>query len=179
MIIKYVLKNFSRRKIRTILMLLALFVGVAALVALNATVDTYERFFLATISNSAGDYDLVITKKEIEPELLIDPQAVIPVVGGVVWEAVGAQYTFLFGVVIAVISLALVQMPLLPALSFPREAILSCWISLPWVSLSWRVRFSTIFSSRWVMASSSRICSVTSRLISTNFRIFPSVSQTG
>ncbi len=82
MTLKYVLKNFSRRKIRTILMLLALFVGVAALVALNATVDTYERFFVATISNSAGDYDLVITKKEIEPELLIDQQAVIPVVEG-------------------------------------------------------------------------------------------------
>jgi ABC-type antimicrobial peptide transport system permease subunit len=80
MTLKYVLKNFSRRKIRTILMLAALIVGVGALVALNATVDTYERFYLATISNSAGDYDLVITKKEIEPDLLIDERAVIPIV---------------------------------------------------------------------------------------------------
>src|SRR5262245_64825698 len=57
-------------------MLLALIVGVGALVALNATVDTYERFYLATVSNSAGDYDVVITKKEIEPELLIDEQLI-------------------------------------------------------------------------------------------------------
>ena len=61
-------------------MLLALIVGVGALVALNATVDTYERFYVATISNSAGDYDLVITKSEIEPDLLINEQAIIPIV---------------------------------------------------------------------------------------------------
>lgn len=63
-------------------MLLALMVGVGALVALNATIDIYERFYLATISNSAGDYDLVITKDEIEPNLLIDEQAVIPLIAG-------------------------------------------------------------------------------------------------
>jgi ABC-type antimicrobial peptide transport system permease subunit len=78
MTLKYVLKNLSRRKIRTILMLLALIVGVGALVALNATVDVYERFYVATISNSAGDYDLVITKNEIEPNLLIDAPTVMP-----------------------------------------------------------------------------------------------------
>jgi hypothetical protein len=61
-------------------MLLALIVGVAALVTLNAAVDTYERFFLDTISNSAGDYDLIITKKEIEPNLLVDVSRVVPVV---------------------------------------------------------------------------------------------------
>jgi ABC-type antimicrobial peptide transport system permease subunit len=60
-------------------MLLALIVGVGALVALSATVDTYERFFVATVSNSSGDFDLVITKKEIEPELLID-ERLIPLI---------------------------------------------------------------------------------------------------
>ena len=79
---KYVLKSLNRRKIRTILMLLALIVGVGALVALNATVDTYERFYLATISNSAGDYDLVITKSEIEAEQLISEQ-IIPTLQGI------------------------------------------------------------------------------------------------
>lgn len=78
MTLRYVLKNLNRRKIRTILMLLALLVGVGALVALNATVDVYEHFYVATISNTAGDYDLVITKNQIEPNLLIDEQAVIP-----------------------------------------------------------------------------------------------------
>jgi ABC-type antimicrobial peptide transport system permease subunit len=80
--LKYVLKSLNRRKIRTILMLLALIVGVGALVTLNATVDTYERFYLATISNSAGDYDVVITKKEIEPDLLIDEE-IIPALAGI------------------------------------------------------------------------------------------------
>jgi ABC-type antimicrobial peptide transport system permease subunit len=78
--LKYVLKNLNRRKIRTVLMLLALIVGVGALVALNATVDVYERFYVATVSNSAGDYDLVITKSQIEPNLLIDEQAIIPLI---------------------------------------------------------------------------------------------------
>lgn len=82
MTLKYVLKNLNRRKIRTILMLLALAVGVGALVALNATVDIFERFYLATISNSAGDYDLVITRSEIEPNLLINEQEVIPFIVG-------------------------------------------------------------------------------------------------
>jgi ABC-type antimicrobial peptide transport system permease subunit len=58
-------------------MLLALVVGVAVLVALNATIDTYERFYVATVSNSAGDYDLVITKSDIEPNPLIEVQGVI------------------------------------------------------------------------------------------------------
>ena len=80
MTLRYVLKSLNRRKIRTVLMLLALIVGVGVLVALNATVDTYERFYVATISNSAGDYDLVITKSEIEADLLIDTQRIIPVV---------------------------------------------------------------------------------------------------
>ncbi|NJN94301.1 MAG: ABC transporter permease, partial [Anaerolineales bacterium] len=80
MTLRYVLKNLNRRKIRTILMLLALIVGVGALVALNATVDVYERFYVATISNSAGDYDLVITKNQIESNPLIDEQAVIPAI---------------------------------------------------------------------------------------------------
>jgi len=78
--LKYVLKSLGRHKIRTTLMLLALIVGVAVLVALNATVDTYERFYLSTISNSVGDYDLVVTKKEIEPNLLIDAPKVIPTI---------------------------------------------------------------------------------------------------
>jgi ABC-type antimicrobial peptide transport system permease subunit len=75
-VLKYVLKSLTRRKIRTILMLLALIVGVGALVALNATVDTYERFYLATVSNSSGDFDLVIKPKETEATLLVDERLV-------------------------------------------------------------------------------------------------------
>lgn len=80
MTLKYVLKSFRRRKSRTVLMLLALIVGVGILVTLNATVDTYERFYLATISNSVGDYDLVITRKEIESDLLFPDRELIPAI---------------------------------------------------------------------------------------------------
>ena len=76
MTLRYVLKSLNRRKMRTVLMLLALIVGVGALVALSATVDTYERFYLGTVSNTAGDFDLVITKSDIEPDLLIDEQII-------------------------------------------------------------------------------------------------------
>lgn len=76
MTLRYVLKSLNRRKIRTILMLMALIVGVGALVALSATVDTYERFYLGTVSNTAGDYDLVITKNDTEANLLIDEQII-------------------------------------------------------------------------------------------------------
>jgi ABC-type antimicrobial peptide transport system permease subunit len=58
-------------------------VGVGALVALNATIDTYERFYVATISNAAGDYDLVITKGETEADLLIDEQ-IIPTIQSII-----------------------------------------------------------------------------------------------
>lgn len=77
MILKYVWRNFRRRKVRTVLMLAALIVGVAALVSLNATVETYERFYVATISNEAGDFDVIITRKEIEPDLLISTTDII------------------------------------------------------------------------------------------------------
>ncbi|MCB0192012.1 MAG: ABC transporter permease, partial [Anaerolineae bacterium] len=76
MTLRYVLKSLNRRKMRTILMLMALIVGVGALVALSATVDTYERFYLGTVSNTAGDFDLVVTKKDIEPDLLISEKLI-------------------------------------------------------------------------------------------------------
>jgi ABC-type antimicrobial peptide transport system permease subunit len=63
-------------------MLLALIVGVGALVALNATVDTYERFYVATVSNSAGDFDVIITAKETEADQLID-ERYLPLIAAV------------------------------------------------------------------------------------------------
>jgi ABC-type antimicrobial peptide transport system permease subunit len=63
-------------------MLLALIVGVGALVSLNATVDTYERFYVATVSNSAGDFDVIITAKRTEAEQLID-ERYLPLIAAV------------------------------------------------------------------------------------------------
>ncbi|GAB4429791.1 MAG: hypothetical protein Kow0031_10390 [Anaerolineae bacterium] len=79
-------------------MLAALIVGVGALVALSATVDTYERFYVATVSNSAGDYDVVIAKQEYEPEQLID-ERLIPTIAAVDPVAIKRVVSRLQGVV--------------------------------------------------------------------------------
>ena len=40
----YVRRNFRRRRVRTVLMILSLVIGVGTLVTLNATVDSYRRY---------------------------------------------------------------------------------------------------------------------------------------
>jgi ABC-type lipoprotein release transport system permease subunit len=65
----YVLRNFRRRKVRTLLMLSALTVGVAIIVALSAVVDTYRQFYAGTVAGTVGDFDLVITR----PDTLANP----------------------------------------------------------------------------------------------------------
>jgi MFS family permease len=56
---------------------------------------------------------IALSPEEITPNISLGQTinhiaaVVVPVVGGVVWEAVGAQYTFLVGVAIALLSLAL------------------------------------------------------------------------
>jgi predicted MFS family arabinose efflux permease len=58
---------------------------------------------------------IAVAPEEITPNISLGQTinhiaaVIVPVVGGVVWEAVGAQYTFLAGVIIAVVSLALTQ----------------------------------------------------------------------
>ena len=74
MILKYVLRNFRRRKVRTILMVLSLIVGVGTLVALNATVDSYRRYYTGTVAGEVGDFDMVISRPdtELSPYLVVD-----------------------------------------------------------------------------------------------------------
>lgn len=69
MTLLYVLRNFRRRKVRTLLMLSALTVGVAIIVALSAVVDTYRQFYAGTVAGTVGDFDLVITR----PDTLANP----------------------------------------------------------------------------------------------------------
>jgi putative ABC transport system permease protein len=83
MILTYVLRNFRRRKVRTILMILALIVGVGTLVALNATVDSYRRFFAGTVAGEVGDFDLVLTRPDTAPNPFIVPEEIIPLVEAV------------------------------------------------------------------------------------------------
>ena len=83
MIGTYVWRNFKRRKVRTILMILSLVVGVGTLVALNATVDSYRRFYAGSVSGEVGDFDLVITRPDTELNRTIDVARVAPIVESV------------------------------------------------------------------------------------------------
>lgn len=83
MTFQYVLRNFRRRKARTVLMLAALTVGVGILVALSAVVDTYRQFFAGTVASSVGDFDLVLSRPDIVPNPFLRPDDVMPIVAAV------------------------------------------------------------------------------------------------
>lgn len=71
MILKYVLKNFRRRKVRTILMVLSLLVSTGLIVAMSATVETIRRSNVNLIASATGRYDLAVRRAETSPEPFI------------------------------------------------------------------------------------------------------------
>ncbi len=68
MVLKYVLKNFSRRKVRTILMILSLLVSTGLIVTLSATVETVRQSNVDLIASAVGRYDLAVSKKDTSSE---------------------------------------------------------------------------------------------------------------
>lgn len=74
MILTYILRSLRRRKVRSILMILALIVGVGTLVALNATVDSYRRFYAGTVAGEVGAFDLVIVRPDTAGNPFLDPK---------------------------------------------------------------------------------------------------------
>jgi predicted MFS family arabinose efflux permease len=85
-----------------LLILLVLFVVDNVLFGFSIAVETYFQ-------------KIALGPEEITPNVSLGQTinhvaaVIVPVVGGQVWEAAGAQYTFLVGVVVALLSLALVQ----------------------------------------------------------------------
>jgi len=79
----YVVRNLRRRKVRSLLMVLALVVGVGALVALNATVDSYRRFYAGSVSGEVGAFDLVIARPDTAVERMLRPDEVLRAVRAV------------------------------------------------------------------------------------------------
>ncbi len=71
MILKYVLKNFRRRKVRTILMVLSLIISTGLIVAMSATVETIRLSNVDFISAEAGRHDLTIRRADTSPDLFI------------------------------------------------------------------------------------------------------------
>lgn len=74
MILKYVLKNFSRRKVRTILMILSLMVSTGLIVTMSATVETIRRSNIDLIAGQVGRFDLTISKADTsaQPFIFVD-----------------------------------------------------------------------------------------------------------
>ncbi|MEM7346768.1 MAG: ABC transporter permease, partial [Chloroflexota bacterium] len=71
MILKYVLKNFRRRKVRTILMMLSLVISTGLIVAMSATVETIRQSNIDVIASLTGRYDLTVRPSDINPETFL------------------------------------------------------------------------------------------------------------
>ncbi|UCG25251.1 MAG: FtsX-like permease family protein, partial [Chloroflexota bacterium] len=68
MILKYVLRNFSRRRVRTIIMILSLLVSTGLIVAMSATVETMRQSTVDLIASQVGRYDLSLSKQDTSPD---------------------------------------------------------------------------------------------------------------
>lgn len=80
MILKYVWKNFSRRKVRTVLMILALLVSMGLIITMSATVETVRQSNVDLIASEVGRYDLSIARTDISPEPFVDAAATVPLI---------------------------------------------------------------------------------------------------
>lgn len=80
MILKYIWKNFSRRKVRTGLMILALLVSMGLIITMSATVETVRQSNVDLIASEVGRYDLSITRPDINPDPFINIAATTPLI---------------------------------------------------------------------------------------------------
>ncbi len=78
MILKYILKNLTRRKVRTILMVLALMVSTGLIVTMSATVESIRRSNVDLIASAAGNYDLSLRKRDTSADPFIPYAQVSP-----------------------------------------------------------------------------------------------------
>ena len=65
MSLKYVLNSMRRRKLRTLIIALALTIGVALVGALLALVDTQRQFSIQSVGSTTGGYDLSVSKSDL------------------------------------------------------------------------------------------------------------------
>ena len=70
--LKYVLNSMKRRKLRTVIVAMALIVGVALVGALLNIVDTQRQFSVQTIGAQTGGYDLGIKKSDLAATTLFE-----------------------------------------------------------------------------------------------------------
>ncbi|VAW37859.1 hypothetical protein MNBD_CHLOROFLEXI01-4125, partial [hydrothermal vent metagenome] len=72
MVIKYILKNFRRRKVRTILMVLSLLISTGLIVAMSATVETIRQSNVELIASGVGRYDLTVRKTDVSSDPFVE-----------------------------------------------------------------------------------------------------------
>ena len=72
MILKYVWKNFTRRKVRTILMVLSLLISTGLIVAMSATVETIKQSNIDLVASAIGRYDIAVGKTDISPDPFVN-----------------------------------------------------------------------------------------------------------
>ncbi len=101
MILKYVLKNFRRRKVRTILMVLSLMVSTGLIVALSATVETMRRSNVDVISAAAGRFDISVQRTEISPDPFVEVAETSQIIRGASDEITAVYPRFLASVELA------------------------------------------------------------------------------
>ena len=65
MSLKYVIRSWGRRKLRTFIIAMALTIGVALVGALMALVDTQRQFAAQSLGAQTGGYDLSISKSDL------------------------------------------------------------------------------------------------------------------
>ncbi len=80
MLIKYILKNFTRRKVRTILMILSLIVSTGLIVAMSATVETIKQSNVDLIASAVGRFDISVSKKDTSSDAFVNIAEVTPII---------------------------------------------------------------------------------------------------
>jgi ABC-type antimicrobial peptide transport system permease subunit len=78
MLLKYILKNFTRRKVRTVLMILSLIVSTGLIVAMSATVETIRQSNVDVIASAVGRFDIAVSKKDTSPDPFIVIDEIVP-----------------------------------------------------------------------------------------------------
>ncbi len=80
MLIKYIFKNFTRRKVRTILMILSLIVSTGLIVAMSATVETIRQSNVDIIASAVGRFDIEVSKKDTSSDAFVNIDEVTPII---------------------------------------------------------------------------------------------------
>jgi ABC-type lipoprotein release transport system permease subunit len=83
MIVRYVLKSFSRHKARTVIMVLALLVVTTMLVSLNNGIESLQRQIVELVETETGEHDFTITRAETSAIQYIDVERVSAILSAV------------------------------------------------------------------------------------------------